>query len=582
MRWPRAVWRMWMSVMTTLMALSIVVMSVVPQASASEDGLWPVNDAVRRAWSQGIDGSGVKVTVIDDMPIADHPDLQGADITYSVASFYGMDRKEPVYCSIGGQRLQQSLQAGDTFGGAGPFYSSHGTLMLQWIVGSGKGYEGKPDVRGIADGAEIDFHAINFSMAPGMPNACSAVNGSLPGINFTDILQNSVIENSRVVNMSFGVGLAADDISSFVSALRHGVIMVSGRANTTEAGSDSLTGDPRANNYFPGVVTVNSMMEDGSLAPSSDTADGNVSVLSPGYGVLVPAAYDYKDVSTGNGGTSTAAAVLSAYVTLAIQKWPKATGNQILQSLVRNTQEAAAHGGAWLDPEHRIGFGRVDVDRLLTVDPTSYPDINPILEIQVKNAAKNSVTKDWYTQDCGTNPDGVGGAADDVVPCEAGLIGKEYERQKAAWAKVKQCRSDGGSDCMRYSATATADDEEGASQTPDDGSETKSRDSAVGVPTWAWWVAGGGGLFVVAGGVAAGVIASRRRRRTSYRGSHVQPVRSVAAGPRPPQYVPGPRSSYPSQSGYPMPGQGAARHDDIGAGQAAPYPYPGSQTNDVR
>ena len=179
-----------------------------------------------------------------------------------------------------------------------------------------------------------------------------------------------------------------------------------------------------------------------------------------------------KFISVDTGGTSTGSVVLSGYLALTVQKWPDATGNQILQSLVRNTKGNDS-GEAKLDPEHKRGYGQVDPGRLLTVDPTQYPDVNPILEAQVTTASKLSDDRSkWYTQDCSTNPDGVGSLLDDdsyPVFCQAGEIGGEYERQKAAWKKVEQCRSDGGSDCMRYSATATADETEGKSDGKSDG-----------------------------------------------------------------------------------------------------------------
>ena len=120
-----------------------------------------------------------------------------------------------------------------------------------------------------------------------------------------------------------------------------------------------------------------------------------------------------KFISVDTGGTSTGSVVLSGYLALTVQKWPDATGNQILQSLVRNTKGNDS-GEAKLDPEHKRGYGQVDPGRLLTVDPTQYPDVNPILEAQVTTASKLSDDRSkWYTQDCSTNPDGVGSLLDD-------------------------------------------------------------------------------------------------------------------------------------------------------------------------
>ena len=252
---------------------------------------------------------------------------------------------------------------------------------------------------------------------------------------------------------------------------------------------------------FPGVVMVNSVDESGNLASTSDVMDGNVAVLSYGANVLKPINYVAEgDNRVGNGGTSTAAAVLSSYLALAMQKWPDATGNQIIQSLIRNTK--SGKGKPVIDPERKRGFGEVDLNALLTVDPTQYKDVNPILEYQMKAAAQYPDLKDWYTQDCKTNPDGVGTAADNV-PCEAGLIGREYERQQAAWKKVEQCRSDGGSDCMQYSATNTADGSTNNTATPNGQAKPEgdpSQSASSGMPVWLWGVIGAGVIIALAAG----------------------------------------------------------------------------------
>ena len=82
------------------------------------------------------------------------------------------------------------------------------------------------------------------------------------------------------------------------------------------------------------------------------------------------------------------------------------------------------------------------------------------------------------------------------VTVEASLVGRELQRQQAAWEKVESCRADGGSDCMKYSATATADEEDG--KVAGDMASDASGSSVV--PSWVVPVVlAGAGVLVLAG-----------------------------------------------------------------------------------
>jgi hypothetical protein len=56
------------------------------------------------------------------------------------------------------------------------------------------------------------------------------------------------------------------------------------------------------------------------------------------------------------------------------QKWPRATGNQLIYSLLRNAQRPDG-SPVW---EARRGFGATSFEATLTTDPTTYPDVMPI------------------------------------------------------------------------------------------------------------------------------------------------------------------------------------------------------------
>ncbi|WP_214613937.1 S8 family serine peptidase [Bifidobacterium longum] len=512
-------------------------------------GLWPVKDsAVVSAHEAGLDGSGVKIGMLDSRVVSDYPGLSDADanVEYRLGSFANATTDEPAKCLIEGVPLQKTVTSKE-----GNIYSSHGTFMLTWLVGNGKSWGASQGVTGLVPKSDVLFLTLGQDTSRiNMLTPCDDF--AMPDID-KDV-STAVDWGARIINMSNEGGIGDYGLDGMLKALRHGVIIVSSRSNDKEtdaivngSSTDVMIGDPRMWNSFPGVIRNNEVGPDGQIAGISDVADANVNILSPGDQVLHPQV-NSKIISVGTGGTSTGAAVLSGYLALTVQKWPDATGNQILQSLVRNTKGNDS-GEAKLDPEHKRGYGQVDPGRLLTVDPTQYPDVNPILEAQVTTASKLSDDRSkWYTQDCSTNPDGVGSLLDDdsyPVFCQAGEIGREYERQKAAWKKVEQCRSDGGSDCMRYSATATADETEGKSDgrtvLPGTG-DGKDGVKSSGVPVWVWLAAGGVGVAVVAGGIVLAVVLSKRGKQ----GRRPLPD-AAAAGPSP--YA-GPRQPVPGMA-YP-------------------------------
>lgn len=570
------------SVCSGVLAASLLLV-LSPSAYADDmGGLWPVKDsAVVSAHEAGLDGSGVKVGMYDMQVVSDYPGLSDAKVKYQVGSFVDTDG-EPAKCMLDDGDLQATVTSSDS-----GLYYSHGTAMLMWLVGNGKGWDGSQGVPGLVPKADVMFVTAGRGTVLMSAEDCQNLARQQVGPD----LMSMVDWGARVINMSNNGYMEAKSYEGMLDALRHGVIIVSGRSNDKEtdavvngSSTDVMTGDPRSWDSFPGVIRNNEVGPDGNIAGISDVADANVNILSPGDQVLMSTYDKSRDMSVDTGGTSTGSAVLSGYLALAVQKWPDATGNQILQSLVRNTKGNDS-GEAKLDPGHKRGYGQVDVARLLTVDPTQYPDVNPILEAQVTTASKLSDDRSkWYAQDCSKNPNGVGDLLDAdsyPVPCQAGEIGREYERQQAAWKKVEQCRSDGGSDCMRYSATATADKAGGKAVLPDTG-DGRDGVKSSSVPVWVWLAAGGVGVAVVAGGIVLAVVLSKRGRRRSRHGGHASGRGPLPpANPYPPQ-VPGANNGMvpPPAAGQYVPQQ-QAPHSSAFPRQtpypAVPYPVPPQQ-----
>ena len=575
--------RLW-SVLSVVSAVAACAGLCAPSALASDDGVdWRIEDmGVRDAWASGITGEGVTVAVIDSQVVSDHPSLEGVDVEYRLAleagdsCWYSKFDKE--------DRSRVMRKPGDvTLSTSDGFYDTHATHMVGLIAGNGKGYDGGLGYQGIAPGAHVVAYPTSFTNkgdAGGLATNGACVNreGTSGGLDDA-ALADAVDSGARVVNMSYTTLPDWGYAPVALHAIRHGVVLVRARDNSTRAGLYDLVGQPVYGQYFPGSVTVNSLTREGSIAEYSDVMDGNVSILSPGYGVPTTkdVSTDSKEVVLSQGSNSSAAADLTGYLALVFQKWPEATGNQVLQSLVRNTRGNGS-GEARLDPEHKRGFGAVDLGKLLETDPTVYPDVNPLLEWAVKASGEHEETKGMYEHHDGWTGS-KGGLSDpfspdgDTVECTSAceLIGKEARRERKAWERVERCRKDGGSDCMRYSATATADEADREAGWDDvkaeygRGGVSKSSSSKSSLPSWfVPAVVGGSVLLVVllVGGVVLGVVFLGRRRR-SRAGSG--PVPGGGSMPSAPGGVP----SMPSvPAGQPMPG---APYADI-ARTGMPHP----------
>lgn len=559
-------------VLSALAAVLACVGLCVPSAVASDGVDWRVDDmGVRDAWTQGITGKGVKVAVLDDPIVSDYPALAGADVSYKLMT----ESNQP--CHRKSDPSQTTSADDPTLDSSSGFVITHGTSVVSLIVGNGNGWDGGAGIQGIAPGASVTAYMVFYQREGRLGGGADiCVDDAGKGVDLDKpSIRDAVSSGARIINMSYvdDIGDPSGVRDDILYALRHGVVVVSARDNSVRAGMYDLVGEPGMNNYFPGEVTVNAVDSAGNLQESSDVMDGNVSVLSPGVGVPSYRSTDSREMDLTGGGTSTAAANLSAYLALVMQRWPDATGNQILQSLIRNTKGNASSGPK-LDPEHKRGFGIVDPGKLLSVDPAQYPDVNPLLEWAVKTSGEHEETKGMYEY---PSPLGEHGVADtgefspdgDTVMYtpDTALVGRELQRQQAAWEKVESCRADGGSDCMKYSATATADEEDGKVA----GDMVSDASGSSVVPSWVVPVVlAGAGVLVLAGVVLAVVLVRRMRRaRDAGRIVPAGPVGGSGVPPVPygvaPPYVGPAARSVPVAGSYPN------------AGAPAGYTYPPTQ-----
>ena len=131
------------------------------------------------------------------------------------------------------------------------------------------------------------------------------------------------------------------------------------------------TGNESAQDPSDSFASVN-----GTVGVGASDAAGRIQPYSNygrGLTVMAPGDLNYHDLGNGGqvataSGTSVATPIVAGFVAVAMQRWPEATGNQIVQSLVA-TATTGPTGQPLISPHG-----------LDTTDPTQYPDTNPLMD----------------------------------------------------------------------------------------------------------------------------------------------------------------------------------------------------------
>ena len=264
----------------------------------------------------GYTGAGVNIAVIEGPADTTMPELAGADITVKPMCDYT----------------------------ATPDSRSHATGMASILAA--RGY-------GVARGA----HITNYSL----PARSDTDKGNCSGIGIDDGINAAVADGARVISISRGGGSSITDgeRQAIAGAVARGVVVVVATGNeSAQDPSDSFAS-------VNGTVGVGASDSAGRIQPYSNYGKG-LTVMAPGD-------VNYHDLGNGGqvataSGTSVATPIVAGFVAVAMQRWPQASGNQIVQSLLA-TATTGPTGQPLINPHG-----------LDTTDPAQYPDTNPLLD----------------------------------------------------------------------------------------------------------------------------------------------------------------------------------------------------------
>ena len=279
-------------------------------------------DAARE---KGYTGKGVTIALIDTPVDLSDPELAGANIV---------------------DKSRCTLEPSQTS-------SPHGNWMAALLVSQNYG---------VAPDATLYTYQ---TATDGAASSGSCKQGANKLDTIANLINQAIDDGAQIISISLSNNERSSEIKwAITRAINEGVIIVS------SSGNEAIYDDFSHLGRWSGVVGVTAINTDGTFASYSSWGNGVVTAAVGGPVTI-------RDANTGEltttSGTSNATALVSGMLALARQKWPEATTNQILQSLVRSG----------LNPNHEwnqyTGYGAIDGGGLVIDDPSQYPDENPLL-----------------------------------------------------------------------------------------------------------------------------------------------------------------------------------------------------------
>lgn len=346
-------------------ALSLLLVPLFAAGPASADdfstGQWYLDALhIGEAHSAGITGDGVTIAIMDSPVNNQVPALTGANLEPQKSSCFD-DSGAPL--PVTSTDLSGTSEA------------IHGTDVASVLVGTGAGYDGELGIQGIAPGARVLYYAVAYDGADGLI-VCPQTH---PGIaDMEDALaadmNDAIDQGADIISISLGVNTSPKLVDALARAHREGVVVLAALPNANLSEGADWPGSAN------GVVAVQAVDSAGRSPVNPDgglnTSFSYTTVAAPGVGILAQGTLDgaWTDQRLETG-TSLATPITAGLLALVLQKYPDATGNQLIQTLIHNT----GRDDHDLQRNDELGYGIASATHMLKVDPTQYPDVNPLL-----------------------------------------------------------------------------------------------------------------------------------------------------------------------------------------------------------
>jgi hypothetical protein len=376
-------------------ALVLSAAAFVAQPAAADTAHWWYDTYdIAAVQAEGWTGDGVQVAVIGSQINPDLPVFSGQDLTVDQTST----------CSNGGPVASAEPE----------FFNRHDSTVTAYIIGNG---QGAGAISGIAPGAEVTFYGDGQADETTRAGCIPAVGPPEEFSAFGVALQRAVDAGARIVTTSTGSGGNYGDADIVANALAKGVVIV---AATNNASGD-VGGAATYPDAYDGIVAATAVDSAGQLQ-TDDTgqpyAVAGTTVVAAGVDLPAIGSNQGWDSTVTTTGSSFASPLVAGMLAVVAQRYPDATGNQLVQTLVRNTG-IEDHALEPRDAAGGYGYGAAWLTHMLQVDPTQYPDENPLMDKELDrpdaDQLADAVARDSALPDFGLTEPSEPAAPDDEI-----------------------------------------------------------------------------------------------------------------------------------------------------------------------
>jgi len=314
--------------------------------------------------AQGLDGSGVKIALIDGPVDTSVPELQGVNVV----------KKE--FCQVN----------------YAPATIAHATEIASILASPAYGWAPKATILNYAAPTKADLPPGETTAASAWPDC--ADNGSTQSTAYQ--MEQALNDGADVISISSGSDWA--DTTMVYALVRAALMGVPVIMSVGNASRSSIDGTAAMNT----VVAVGALDGSGQRASYSNWGAG-LTIMA--YGGPVTARDPDQSgglsvIDTGTQGTSFAAPMVAGALALAKQKWPNASGNQLERVMFDTIDGVADHQSAQPSPD--MGFGVLNAPLAVATDPSGYSTDNVLAQ---KNPGGSPSPQDFTDyQDGVANP----------------------------------------------------------------------------------------------------------------------------------------------------------------------------------